>query len=59
MYLDDDPPIAAGRDLGLSEEICLSQARIVKDTLTGTLEYAGQLVAMGTMGYKHESMAAV
>ncbi len=30
---------------------------IVKDTLTGTLEYAGQLVAMGTMGYKHESMA--
>jgi acetoacetate decarboxylase len=29
----------------------------VKDTLTGTLSYAGQLVAMGTMGYKHESMA--
>jgi acetoacetate decarboxylase len=29
----------------------------VKDTLTGTLEYAGQFVAMGTMGYKHESMA--
>ena len=30
---------------------------VVKDTLTGTLEYAGQLVAMGTMGYKHEAMA--
>ena len=30
---------------------------MIKDTLTGTLEYAGQLVAMGTMGYKHESMA--
>ena len=30
---------------------------IVKDTLTGTLEYASQLVAMGTMGYKHEAMA--
>jgi acetoacetate decarboxylase len=30
---------------------------VVKDTLTGTLEYASQLVAMGTMGYKHESMA--
>ncbi len=29
----------------------------MKDTFTGTLEYAGQLVAMGTMGYKHESMA--
>ena len=25
--------------------------------MTGTLEYAGQLVALGTMGYKHESMA--
>ena len=34
---------------------CLGE--IVKDTLTGTLEYAGQLVAMGTMGYKHESTA--
>ena len=31
--------------------------RSVKDTPTGTLEYAGQLVAMGTMGYKHEMMA--
>jgi acetoacetate decarboxylase len=30
---------------------------IVKDTLTGTLAYGGQLVAMGTMGYKHENMA--
>jgi acetoacetate decarboxylase len=39
----------------LPQEICPSP-EIVKDTLTGTLEYAGQLVAMGTMGYKHESM---
>jgi acetoacetate decarboxylase len=30
---------------------------VVKDTLTGTLEYAGQPVAVGTMGYKHASMA--
>jgi acetoacetate decarboxylase len=30
---------------------------LVKDTLTGTLEYGGQLVALGTMAYKHESMA--
>jgi acetoacetate decarboxylase len=29
---------------------------IVSDTLTGTLEYAGQLVAMGTMGYKHKNL---
>jgi acetoacetate decarboxylase len=30
---------------------------IVKDTLIGTIAYGGQLVAIGTMGYKHESMA--
>lgn len=58
MYLDDDPPIAAGREIwGFPKKYAHPQLEIVKDTLTGTLEYAGQLVAMGTMGYKHESMA--
>jgi acetoacetate decarboxylase len=59
MYLDDDPPIAAGREIwGFPKKYAHPKLEIVKDTLTGTLEYAGQLVAMGTMGYKHESMAA-
>ena len=58
MYLDDDPPIAAGREIwGFPKKYAHPKLEIVKDTLTGTLEYAGQLVAMGTMGYKHESMA--
>ena len=58
MYLDDDPPIAAGREIwGFPKKYAHPKLDIVKDTLTGTLEYAGQLVAMGTMGYKHESMA--
>ncbi|QXX74774.1 acetoacetate decarboxylase [Methylovirgula sp. HY1] len=58
MYLDDDPPIAAGREIwGFPKKYAHPQLEIVKDTLTGTLAYAGQLVAMGTMGYKHESMA--
>ncbi|SCB17026.1 acetoacetate decarboxylase [Bradyrhizobium shewense] len=57
MYLDD-PPIAAGREIwGFPKKYAHPKLEIVKDTLTGTLEYAGQLVAMGTMGYKHESMA--
>ena len=30
---------------------------VAVDTLTGTLHYSGQLVAMGTMAYKHESLA--
>ena len=58
MYLDDDPPISAGREIwGFPKKYAHPKLEIVKDTLTGTLEYAGQLVAMGTMGYKHESMA--
>ena len=58
MYLDDDPPIAAGREIwGFPKKYAHPKLEIVKDTFTGTLEYAGQLVAMGTMGYKHESMA--
>jgi acetoacetate decarboxylase len=58
MYLDDDPPIAAGREIwGFPKKYAHPKLDIVKDTLTGTLEYAGQQVAMGTMGYKHESMA--
>jgi acetoacetate decarboxylase len=58
MYLDDDPPIVAGREIwGFPKKYAHPKLEIVKDTLTGTLEYAGQLVAMGTMGYKHLSMA--
>jgi acetoacetate decarboxylase len=58
MYLDDDPPIAAGREIwGFPKKYAHPKFEIVKDTLTGTLAYAGQAVAMGTMAYKHESMA--
>ena len=58
MYLDDDPPIAAGREIwGFPKKYAHPKMEVVKDTLTGTLEYGGQFVAMGTMGYKHESMA--
>ena len=58
MYLDDDPPIVAGREIwGFPKKYAHPKLEVVKDTLTGTLEYAGQLVAMGTMAYKHESMA--
>jgi acetoacetate decarboxylase len=58
MYLDDDPPIAAGREIwGFPKKYAHPKFEVVKDTLTGTLSYAGQFVAMGTMGYKHESMA--
>ena len=60
MYLDDDPPIAAGREIwGFPKKYAKPKLEVATDTLTGTLEYAGQRVAMGTMAYKHESLARV
>lgn len=58
MYLNDEAPIAAGREIwGFPKKNAEPKLEVVKDTLTGTLAYAGQQVAMGTMGYKHESHA--
>ena len=57
MYLDDDPPIAAGREIwGFPKKYAHPKLEVFEDTLTGTLVYAGQTVAMGTMAYKHESL---
>ncbi len=58
MYLDDDPPIAAGREIwGFPKKYAHPKLEIATDTLTGTLDYAGQRVAMGTMAYKHDGFA--
>jgi len=58
MYLDDDPPTAAGREIwGFPKKYANPKLEVAHDTLTGVLDYAGQRVAMGTMGYKHETMA--
>jgi acetoacetate decarboxylase len=58
MYLDDEAPIAAGREIwGFPKKYAHPKLRLIKDTLTGTLEYGEERVAMGTMGYKHVSMA--
>jgi acetoacetate decarboxylase len=55
MYLDDDPPISAGREIwGFPKKYAQPKLELCKDTLTGTLDYAGQRVATGTMTYKHE-----
>ena len=58
MYLDDDPPIAGGREIwGFPKKYADPKLEVAHDTLTGTLHYAGQRVALGTMGYKFEDMA--
>lgn len=56
MFLDIEPPITAGREIwGFPKRWGEPSLRVEKDTLTGTLNYAGQRVAMGTMVYKHET----
>ncbi|HTT08463.1 MAG TPA: acetoacetate decarboxylase [Gammaproteobacteria bacterium] len=57
MYLDCEPPIAGGREIwGFPKKHAQPKLTVASDTLTGTLEYAGQMVAMATMGYKHENL---
>lgn len=57
MYLNDEPPITAGREIwGFPKRWGEPRVRVETDTLTGTLEYAGERVAMGTMGYKYEDL---
>jgi acetoacetate decarboxylase len=57
MYLDDEPPIAGGREIwGFPKKHARPRLAIAHDTLTGTLEYAGVQVAVGTMGYKHQHL---
>jgi acetoacetate decarboxylase len=54
MYLDDEGPIAGGREIWgfpkklASPKLCVDG----KDTLLGTLDYGTQRIATGTMGYK-------
>lgn len=57
MYLDCFPPISGGREVwGFPKKLGNPKLEIINDTLTGILEYAGQQVALGTMGYKHENL---
>lgn len=55
MYLDNEPPIAGGREIwGFPKKNANPRLSINHDTLTGILEYAGVVVAIATMGYKHQ-----
>ena len=57
MYLDDEPPITAGREIwGFPKKYGVPRLKVIKDTLTGTLHYDDERVAMGTMVYKHTSL---
>jgi len=54
MFLNDHPPIAAGRELwGFPKKLAGPSLRVETDALVGTLDYGPVRVATGTMGYKH------
>lgn len=57
MYLDDDPPIAGGRELwGFPKKLATPVLRVERDTLIGTLDMGGVRVATASMGYKHRRL---
>ena len=54
MFLNDGPPIAAGREQwGFPKKLADPSLRVEVDSLVGTLDYGPVRVATGTMGYKH------
>jgi acetoacetate decarboxylase len=58
MYLDDEAPIAGGREIwGFPKKFASPKLEVVSDTLTATLDYAGQRVATATMAYKYENLS--
>src|SRR5579864_2148061 len=57
MFLDDDPPIAGGRELwGFPKKLAAPQLAVRRDVLVGTLDVGPTRVATGTMGYKHRAL---
>ena len=57
MFLNDHPPIAAGRELwGFPKKLGSPVLRPETDVLVGTLDYGSLRVATCTMGYKHQAL---
>ena len=59
MYLNDEAPIAGGRELwGFPKKLASPAMGVEKDTLVGTLDYGSVRVATATMGFKHRALDA-
>src|ERR1700756_2035295 len=56
MYLDDDAPIAGGREIwGFPKKLASPKIATETDVLVGTLHYGSVLCVSATMGYKHRA----
>jgi acetoacetate decarboxylase len=57
MFLDDYPPIAAGRELwGFPKKVGKPSLSVASETLLGTLDFGPLRIATGTMGYKYQAI---
>ncbi len=57
MFLDDEAPIAAGREIwGFPKKLANVSFKVETDTLLGTLDYGRIRIATGTMGYKYKAL---
>ena len=57
MYLDDEGPIAGGRELwGFPKKLAKPRIEVESDVLVGSLHYGAVLCASATMGYKHSAL---
>ena len=57
MYLDNEAPISAGREIwGFPKKLAYPSLKVEKDTLIGTLDYGSIRVATGTMGFKYKEL---
>ena len=55
MYLDDEAPIAGGREIwGFPKKLAQPKLTNDKEVLVGRLHYGPVLCAVATMGYKHK-----
>jgi acetoacetate decarboxylase len=59
MFLDDDAPIAGGRELwGFPKKLATPKISHEGEVIVGTLHYGSQLCASASMGYKHQTADA-
>lgn len=57
MYLNDESPIAGGREIwGFPKKLAKPTLEVVKETLMGSLYYEDVPIAVGTMGYKYNTL---
>lgn len=57
MYLNDEAPIAAGREIwGFPKKLANPSLKVAQETLVGQLHYEDCQVALATMGYKYDEL---